>query len=148
MSETVTDRMRVVWTHDGDETTWNIAISKFMNVEMIAVERATGLPVPAFFMGVYSGSMLARTALLWILRKRQEPSLLFDEVELEIGELDIQDPDEDERVPDAVEVDEAPKAPRKSPRPGGTGSTSGRSTARKSGTRKAAGRSSSASTGA
>lgn len=146
MSETVTDRMRIIWTHDGNEKTWDIAISKFMNVEMIAVERATGLPVPAFIVGVYSGSMLARTALLWILRKREEPTLKFDEVELEIGGLDIQDPDEDE--PETAEVDEAPKALRKSPKLGGTGSTSGRSSARKSGTRKAVGRSGNASTGA
>jgi hypothetical protein len=61
--------------------TYTFDPGKFLNVELIAIERATGLTALGLQDGLNNGSMLAATALIWTLRKRHEnPQLTFDEV--------------------------------------------------------------------
>ena len=72
---------------------------KITNVEGMAVEKHTRMLYNDWAEAVNQGSMLARTALVWIVRKRQEPTLLFDQVlftslDIEHEAADASDPDE------------------------------------------------------
>jgi hypothetical protein len=58
------------WQFDGD---------RFLNVELMAIERETGLTASQFFRGLQTGSMLATTGLVWTLKKRHvDPQTQFD----------------------------------------------------------------------
>jgi len=96
--------------------TYEFSVSKLMNVEAIAIEKQTGLTVAGLLAGMFGKSAVAITAVVWVLRKRSEPRLRYDEVEFSIGDCDIEDPDEDEEEP-AAEEQAAPKEPaKKAPR--------------------------------
>lgn len=53
---------------------------RITNVEGMAVERATGMLFAEWAEALTKGSMLAQTALVWIVKKRQQPTLRFDDV--------------------------------------------------------------------
>lgn len=82
---------------------------KLLNVEYIAIEQATGLGLEQLGEGLINLSMTTVTALVWVLRKRDEPRLQFGEVVFELGDVQLEDPDKDE-------VPAAPKAAKKAAR--------------------------------
>lgn len=57
---------------------------RLTNVEAIAIERVTGLDLGDFAERQQHGSVLASTALVWVLCKRQEPTLRFDDVTFDL----------------------------------------------------------------
>lgn len=73
----------------------------FSNIEMIAIERTTGWSLEEFQAKLKSNSVLAVTAYVWVLAKRVEPTLRFDDVVFDMDALDGDDP--------AVVVAEDPK---------------------------------------
>lgn len=76
--------------------------NKFLNTELIAVERATGFSAIEFQDGLNRGSMMAATALLWILQKRHvDPTIQFDDVEFDSATLLLED-DPKEPAPDSI----------------------------------------------
>lgn len=103
---------------------YELDFNKLLNVEAIAIERVTatqdqpGLTLQDLAFGILRSSMVAVTALVWVLRKRNEPRLKFHEVvfhpaELEIEDLDAPDDEapEDEAPEAAEDETAAPKAP-------------------------------------
>lgn len=72
--------------------------SHMTNVEGMAIERATGMLYGEWAEALQKGSMLAQTALVWVVKKRREPALRFDDVvfssvEVETPEGDASDPE-------------------------------------------------------
>lgn len=88
----------------GDEH-WDITLGGFLNVEIMAIERATGMTAVEFEEALDKGSFIANTALVWILRRRREPGLKFDDVEFRVGDLSSQvvDDEADEGKDEASE---------------------------------------------
>lgn len=62
---------------------------KFLNVELIAIERETGFTSFEWQNKLNQGSMIAATGLIWVLRKRVGKVQAFDEVEFETSTLVI-----------------------------------------------------------
>jgi hypothetical protein len=87
---------------------------KFLNTEAIAVEKVANLTWPQVLVGLNTGQMSAVTAIVWLLRRRKDPTLAFADVQFDTG-IEVIDPDTDERYdggqPEPVEDTEAPKAP-------------------------------------
>lgn len=103
-----------VFLHVGkgdDRKTYEVELGKLMNVELIAVEKMTGLALDPLLMGLAEKSLTATTALVWIMRKRQEPRLKFDEVTFSLDEVLIEFPDlEDDEDEPAGDESAVPKA--------------------------------------
>jgi hypothetical protein len=64
-------------------------VNKTMNVEAMAMERHTGVSFELLAGSLPAGSRTALTAFIWILRKREEPTLKFDDVSYAEEDLDI-----------------------------------------------------------
>lgn len=64
-------------------------VNKTMNVEAMAMERHTGVSFELLAGSLPSGSRTSLTAFIWILRKREEPTLKFDEIVYVEGDLEI-----------------------------------------------------------
>lgn len=60
-----------------------------MNVEAMAVEDKAGLTLTELGMLLKKGSTKALTAILWIMRKRSEPTLRYTDVTYPMGDLQI-----------------------------------------------------------
>lgn len=90
------------WTFDLENPAWDIAY----NTEVV-----TGWPWMEFSQKISSGSVVALRALVWTLRKRDEPRLELERVQVTFGEIDI---DLEEDVPAEAAGDEDPKAPASS----------------------------------
>ena len=72
----------------GERRTWNLKELRFMSSEAETVERSTGLEWQQAKARVIKGSMLALRAIVWVLVKREDPTLrysAFDPAENEIG---------------------------------------------------------------
>jgi len=73
-----------------DGVTYEFDENRFLNVEFIAIERATGMTAIEWQNGLNSGSAMAATALIWICRRRAgEPTLRFDDIEFDMETLDL-----------------------------------------------------------
>lgn len=96
--------------HGDGRKTYMYGPKKMLNVEYIAIEQATGLKgVEEIGEALRDVSMALVTALVWVLRKRDEPRLQLDEVVFPLGDLTFEDPDKNE-------VAAAPKAAKKAAR--------------------------------
>lgn len=69
-------------------------VNSILNVEAIAMEKATDKPFEALCKSLVEGSRLAVTAFVWVLRKRAEPTLRFVDVTFREGEFSIDISDE------------------------------------------------------
>ena len=79
----------------GERRIWNLKENRFMGTEAEAVERPTGLEWQEAKARAIKGSMLALRAIVWVLVKRDEPTLpsrACDPAENEIGaDLDAEE---------------------------------------------------------
>jgi hypothetical protein len=73
--------------------------SKMLNTEAIALQKVTGMTVPEWTTGLQAGDASALTGLVWLLFRRNGRELAFDEVEFDIGSLELED-DEEPETPD------------------------------------------------
>lgn len=69
------------------ERSWEVHLERLLNVEVMAIERAVGMTVVEFGEALEKGSVTALTAIAWILRRREEPGLKFEDVQFELGDL-------------------------------------------------------------
>jgi hypothetical protein len=69
----------------------DLDLSKLLNVEVIALTKAIGVKFSEIGQKLADYDFETITALVWILRKRTEPTLRFDEVEFEIGSMRVED---------------------------------------------------------
>jgi hypothetical protein len=91
---------------------------QFENVELMDVERETGMTTLEWQLKLQHGSVTASTALVWMLRRRNgEPQLRFDEVKFDMRDLfidlNLDGEEEAEGKDDAL----APPAPAPAPPP-------------------------------
>lgn len=69
---------------------WPYNPRKLMSAEREAIERRCGMTFAEFTQAVLKGSSLARRALLWVLLKREHPTMKFDDVEFAWDELKLE----------------------------------------------------------
>lgn len=74
---------------------------KFISPEAIAAEKVTGLFWSHLMIGLHNGSAQAVTAVVWLLRKRNDPKLKYTDVVVNVGMTEVVDPDLDERYAEA-----------------------------------------------
>lgn len=83
--------MKVTYTpEDGDEQVFKYNPNALMSAEREALEKITGRSFNDFAMGVLKGNALCRRALLYVLRKREHPTLRFDDVDFLWDELTVE----------------------------------------------------------
>ena len=135
--------MRLTYSPEGaTPQTWDYDPAKLLSSEAIAIEKATGMEFDGEYQAsLLKGSIAARRALLWVLLKRGEPTLKFEQIDPPTGAMAleytrpelvdlrekvlssplIEDADRypvleaiDQQLAEMEPVDEAPKAPAES----------------------------------
>jgi hypothetical protein len=71
-------------------TTYDFDENSADNVELMAIERVTGMTTSEWAEAVGRGSMLGITALVWIMRRREESGLEFGDVHFHPASLKIE----------------------------------------------------------
>jgi hypothetical protein len=74
-----------------DGKTYDYDQDRMTNIEAMAIEKVTGLTFAEWAEALTNGSMLATTALVWVVQKRDEPTIKFSEVEFELARLELDD---------------------------------------------------------
>lgn len=84
--------MFLVYEPEGSEeaTRWPYNPRKLMSAEREAIERRTGEPFAEFTQSVVKGSSVARRALLWVMLKRDHPTMKYDDVDFAWDELRLE----------------------------------------------------------
>lgn len=83
--------MLLNYTPEGAEKrTWPVKLEKLMSAEAEAIEKATGMTYEEFGVALVKGSATSRRALLWIMLKRTEPTLRHAQVEVEVGQIELE----------------------------------------------------------
>jgi len=83
--------MFLVYTpNDGDPQRFPYKPRKMMSPEMEALERVTDRNFSQFTADVMQGNALCRRALLWVMQKRQHPTLKFADVTIAWDELKLE----------------------------------------------------------
>lgn len=76
---------------DGSEKSWTFDPLDMPNYEAIAIERATDLTLNELIhVALPRMSMIGLTALIWVLRLRDEPSLQLADVQFKAKELKLE----------------------------------------------------------
>lgn len=79
--------MRFIYAPEGvDPKTWDFAPGKMISPEAEVIERKTGMRFSEWEFAVQNGSMLALHGLLFVLLKREQPSLQWDQIMFSFGE--------------------------------------------------------------
>lgn len=83
--------MLLTYTPEGaDERTWVYDPSKLMSSEAAAIEKVTEQTYAEFGVALMKGSAGCRRALLWVLLKREEPTLRIAQVDPPTGSLTLE----------------------------------------------------------
>lgn len=101
--------MKLTYTPEGSGTpqTWRYEPGKLLSSEAIAIEKVTDWAYEEFGLHLLQRSMLARKALLWVLLKRAEPTLRFDQIDPPVSAIELEyDLDELAEMRAAVEKSE------------------------------------------
>lgn len=69
--------------------------AKMLNVEAEQIEKRTGMSFPEWSDAVMNGSMRALHGLIFVLLKRTEPTLLWDQVQFSASECDFEMDDDE-----------------------------------------------------
>jgi len=69
---------------------WPYNPRKLMAAEREVIERRTDMVFADFTQAVIKGSSLARRALLWVMLKREHPTMKFDDVDFAWDELRLE----------------------------------------------------------
>lgn len=78
----------------GDES-WMFDAERVLNVELMDVERLTGMSADEFQNGINRGSLIAITGLVWLLKKRHvDPTIAFSSVVFNTGDLKLEPEDD------------------------------------------------------
>lgn len=80
--------------------------NKLMNIEAIALQRATGMRPPEFGKALELGDAIAITGLVWLMWSRNGKVVPFEEVVFDIASIEIEDEDEADADPkDSISKD-------------------------------------------
>jgi len=90
--------IRLVYTPEGgSKRSWVIDLENPAWDITFATEKVTGWTWAEFSAKIAGSSVIALRALLWALRKRDEPRLALESVEITFSEVTLEDPDDDAR---------------------------------------------------
>lgn len=64
------------------------------NFDIMDVEEVTGLPTVDWQAALFKGSGRALTALVWVLRRKEEPGLKFGDVRFKLSEISLEQDEE------------------------------------------------------
>ena len=82
---------KFVYSPEGAEPrSWEFDPTKLMSPECMAIEKLTGLTYAEWLGAVERGSMGAIHALLFVLMKRDNPTLEADQVQFSLSEVEMQ----------------------------------------------------------
>lgn len=98
------------------ERKWEVKTGRLLSPEMEAIEKVTGQFYPTWNASLLDGSASAARALLWVLLKRENPVLKYDEVLFSYDEFDLEY-DLDEKAGIVANYDEAIAAGAPEPGP-------------------------------
>lgn len=88
--------MQFVYKPEGaDPKAWEFRPEKLMSPEAEAIERLTKMTFGEWTRAVRGGSMLALHGLLYVMLKREYPTLKWDEVQFSLSEVDFELTDEE-----------------------------------------------------
>jgi len=88
--------VKFVYAPEGaDPKKWDFAPEKLMSPEAEAIERNTGMTYAEWGTAVTKGSVLALHGLLFVLLKRDIPTIKWDDVQFSMSELDFELDDEE-----------------------------------------------------
>ena len=97
--------MRITYSPSGGPVEeWEFDPTRLMVAELDAIEKVTGLTgLNAFGEALNNMSASALRALVWVIRKRADPPLRYENVDFAIGDLSIGDdetpPKDDSEAP-------------------------------------------------
>lgn len=74
-----------------DGTAYDFDPATMRNDEAILIERECQMTFKAWGELLTQGSITAMTALVWIVQRREDPSIAFGDVRFEFGSLDVED---------------------------------------------------------
>jgi len=104
-------KIRIVYTPEGgSKRSWEIDNENPPWDVTFATEKATGWPWGEFSQKLGQASVIALRALIWTLRRRDEPRLDIDSVQVLFSEVDVDEVEpEPSESADADEADGDPK---------------------------------------
>lgn len=83
--------MIVIYTPDsGNKQQWTFEIDELPSRDAEDIEEATGLLFDDWRWRVQAGGAKAQRALLWVLLRRENSRLRFEEISYRVGELSVQ----------------------------------------------------------
>lgn len=90
--------MRLVWTPEGsDAREWELSSEDLSVGEVCDLEDATGKSFMEVADGLRRGSMSSMMGLLWVVRRRDEPGLAFEDLRaVRVSDLRVAGDDGDE----------------------------------------------------
>lgn len=83
---------------DGDKQEWRFRGDRLMTTEAEAIEKVTAFTYADFGRKLLEGNPTARRAVVWVLRKRTEPTLRFGDVDFPMGALTLDFEDEEKEA--------------------------------------------------
>lgn len=92
---------------DGDKREWDFKGHRLLMSEAEALEKVTGISLAEFTPRIMQGSPVAKRGLLWVLRKREEPTLRYAQVDVPVGDITVE-MDEEEKAGFAATIMRAP----------------------------------------
>ena len=90
---------------------WEISPKDILNVEAIAVKKRTGLDFQDWMNALGEFNAEAITALVWIARKRVEPTLKFDDVAFPLSSIEFELSEEEKAEQEAANSPKAESSP-------------------------------------
>jgi hypothetical protein len=82
--------MKFIYKPEGVEPMeFDFAPGKLRSPEAEAIEKVTGLYLPAWQEAAGEGSQRALRAFLWVMLKRKQPTLKFDQVDVAADEMEL-----------------------------------------------------------
>lgn len=89
-----------------DEKTWDYKAEDLPSIDAEDIEDAMGITFDEFQVKLMTGGAKARRALLWVMLRRDEKTLKFNDVAFKMGEVSVDfDSEELKRIRDAVVAD-------------------------------------------
>lgn len=83
--------MKFVYKPEGAEPrTWPMQLNKLMNPEAEAIEKHTGMTFGQFQEALENDSVLAIHGFLYVMLKREQPTLKWDEVQFCLDDVDLE----------------------------------------------------------
>lgn len=91
--------MQLVYKPEGaDRQVWEFEPGRMLSPEAEAIEEVTGRNFNDAIAGIQGGNMKCTRAFLWVMLKREIPTLKFSELQIRVDEVDFELTDDEVRT--------------------------------------------------